>query len=255
MPFLINKLIKTLAGLLFVMSSSYQVVAGEQASGEHSARENNLPVYHGVGGDFTLDSTLAKPVSLSDFNDKMVLLSFGYTNCSDVCPVTLGFLNNTMKKLGQAADKTQVLFVSVDPDYDTIAHLQKYLAYFNDDFIGLTGDKSDIDKAVKLYNIRYSKTSDIQVSTQYRKKQIPKDDVSHGHHAKVGHHGAGHDSSHDKHHGGEGKHHDASSLFSHSTYIYLIDLQGRVRGVFDTTTSAKKLANAIKSYLHDNKLI
>ncbi|WDD98619.1 SCO family protein [Thalassomonas actiniarum] len=141
-----------------------------------------------------------------------------------------------------------VLFVSVDPDYDTIAHLQKYLACFNDDFIGLSEDKSEIDKAVKLYNIRYSKTSDIQVSTQYRKKQIPKDDV---HHGKGGEHSA----AHGKHHGGEGKHYDTSSLFSYSTYIYFIDLQGRVRGVFDTATSAEKLAKSIQGYLLDNKLI
>ncbi|WP_281561438.1 SCO family protein [Thalassomonas sp. RHCl1] len=238
-------LTKIFSIFLLMCSTSYAAGVGE----------NNLPVFHGVGGDFTLDSTLDKPASLSDFNDKMVLLSFGYTNCSDVCPVTLGFLNNTIKKLGEAADKTQVLFVSVDPDYDTIAHLQKYLAYFNDGFIGLTGDKSAIDKAVKLYNIRYSKTSDLQVSTRYRKKQIPKDDVHHGHHGKGSDHSAGHGSAHGKYHGGEGKHHDTSSLFSHSTYIYLIDLQGRVRGVFDTTTSAEKLAQSIKGYLLDNQLI
>lgn len=195
---------------------------------------NSLPVYKGVGGDFQMDSTLDKKVSLSDFSAKIVLLSFGYTNCSDVCPVTLSFLNNALNALDiSEAEQTQVLFVSVDPDYDTIAHLQKYLSYFNDSFIGLTGSKNDIEKAVKLYNIRYSKTSEIQVSTDYRKNKISKD----------------HEKNHQMHH----SNHDTSSLYSHSTYIYLLDKKGEVRGVFDTTTAVDTVAQSITSLLKESE--
>ena len=189
-----------------------------------------------------MESTLEKRVSLSDFNTKVVLLSFGYTNCSDVCPVTLSFLNNALNVLGDKADNAQVLFVSVDPEYDTITHLQKYLAYFNESFVGLTGSKNEIEKAVKLYNIRYSKTSDIQVSTQFRKKKIPKD-PSHGMHQ--GDNGG----EHSMHHG----QHDTSSLYSHSTYIYLLDRKGLVRGIYDTTTDANTLSQAISSLLEEKE--
>ncbi len=212
------------------------------ASTKTNLQINELPIYQGVGGDFSLESTLEKRVALSDFNEKIVVLSFGYTNCSDVCPVTLGFINNALSKLDEEANKVQVLFVSVDPDYDTIKHLQKYLAYFNKDFIGMTGSKENIDKAVKLYNIRYSKTSDIQVSTQYRKKHIPKDLESNEHSM---HQGMKHDMG-GMNHNMEDMKHDTSSLFSHSTYIYLIDTNGKVRGVFDTTTPASKMAQSIQ---------
>jgi len=232
--YFMNKLVNTIAVfLMFVGTSSY-------ANTQVDVEVNELPIYRGVGGDFVLESTLEKTVALSDFKDKAVVLSFGYTNCSDVCPVTLGFINNALSELGKDANKVQVLFVSVDPDYDTIAHLQKYLAYFNNDFVGMTGSKTDIDKAVKLYNIRYSKTSDIQVSTQYRKKHIPKDSEymsSHPSEHKM-HHGMKHDM--------DGMKHDTSALFSHSTYIYLIDTKGNVRGVFDTTTPASKMAKSIQ---------
>lgn len=198
------------------------------------AQTEGLPVYRGVGGDFKLESTLGRQVTLSEFSDKLVLLTFGYTNCSDVCPITLSFLNKSLAKLGDAAKNVQVLFVSVDPDYDSLTHLQKYLSYFNQDFVGLTGSKVAIDKVVSLYNIRYSQTSALQISTQYRKKRIVKDDSHHASHLRQGTASA---------------QQDTSSLFSHSTYIYLIDHQGRVRAIFDTTTPAEEVAHAVRQII------
>jgi protein SCO1/2 len=205
-----------------------------------------LPVYHGVGGNFSMESTLGQRTAVEDFSSKVVLISFGYTNCSDVCPVTLSFLNNVVSELDEQGKNTQVLFVSVDPEYDTIEHLRKYLSYFNKDFVGLTGTQAEIKQAVDLYNIRYSKTSEIQVSTKYRKKQILKDKDEHAQHHGKGH-GNGHGSHEDKSH----QHHDTSSLYSHSTYIYLLDTNGRVRGVFDTTTAVSKLSRSILNLLSE----
>ena len=228
---------KKIVKILFIFAISLVSVAQVMAQ--------PLPIYQGVGGDFNMDSTLGKRVSLSDFDNKVVLLTFGYTNCSDVCPVTLGFLNNALNKVEAAANNTQVLFVSVDPDYDTIEHLTKYLAYFNENFIGLTGTKQEIETAVKKYNIRYTKTSELQVSTQYRKNKIPKDTASINAASDADEH-RGHHAGHHKGHHGK---HDTSSLYSHSTYIYLLDKQAQVRGIYDTTTSPEKLAIAIDSVI------
>ena len=186
-----------------------------------------LPIYHGFGGNFEMDSTLGHKASLHDFNDKVVLLSFGYTNCADICPVTLNFLNTAIKQLKDLEKKVQVLFVSVDPDYDTPEHMKMYLNYFNPSFVGLSGSRDEIDHITALYNIRYSKTSDLQISTEYRKLRIIKENSS--------------------------PKRDTSSLYSHSTLIYLIDFQGRIRAIFDTTTSKKKVAYAINLLLQENK--
>ena len=190
-----------------------------------NASPSTLPIYQGIGGNFEMNSTLGNRISLHNFNDKVVLLSFGYTNCADVCPVTLSFLNSTIKMLKNTGNKVQVIFVSVDPDYDTPDHMKKFLNYFNSDFIGLSGTREEIDNITALYNIRYSKTSDIQVSTKYRKLRIIKENSS--------------------------PENDTSSLYSHSTLIYLIDFQGRVRAFFDTTTPVEQVVHSINLLLQE----
>jgi len=96
-------------------------------------------------------------VSLSNFKDKVVLLFFGYTNCPDICPITLSVMNNVIDKLGDKADNVQVLFVTVDPERDTVEKLKSYMPYYNENFIGLTGTLEEIDKVADDYNIFYSK--------------------------------------------------------------------------------------------------
>lgn len=119
-------------------------------------------VYHGTVlqatetvQDFTLDSTLGKPLKLSAFRGKYVLLYFGYTFCPDVCPLTLSDLQKTVEALGKEADQIQVLFVTVDPARDTVAQLASYLPHFNPSFIGMTGDEEHILQAATQFGIFY----------------------------------------------------------------------------------------------------
>ena len=58
-----------------------------------------LPVYDTLGGDFEMDSTLGKTVSLRDFEGKLLLIYFGYTSCQDVCPTTLTVIKQAVQKL------------------------------------------------------------------------------------------------------------------------------------------------------------
>ena len=76
---------------------------------------------------FELTSDADKPATAADFRGKYVLLYFGYTHCPDVCPLTLVHLHLVMQKLGADADKTRILFVSVDPARDTPAVLRQYV--------------------------------------------------------------------------------------------------------------------------------
>lgn len=97
-----------------------------------------------IGGDFTLTDGDDKPFNLSDLKGKVVVLSFGYTNCPDVCPTELLTQNDVLKQLGDQAKDVKVAFVSVDPERDTPEVIGKYAKQFNPDFIGLTatGDQS-----------------------------------------------------------------------------------------------------------------
>src|SRR4051812_34094687 len=95
------------------------------------------PTLHGMplqspraADDFTLTTTTGKSMSLSDFRGKYVVLFFGYTYCPDVCPTTLGDLQQMLKQLGaKRAEDVQVLFVTVDPERDTAQQLATYLHY------------------------------------------------------------------------------------------------------------------------------
>ena len=97
-----------------------------------------------IGGDFTLTDGDGKPFSLSDLKGKVVILSFGYTHCPDVCPTELLTYSDTLKQLGDQAKDVRVVFVSIDPERDTPEIIGKYAKQFNPDFIGLTatGDQS-----------------------------------------------------------------------------------------------------------------
>lgn len=107
--------------------------------------------------DFTLASTLGRPLSLSDLRGKNVLIYFGYTSCPDVCPTTLADLRVAMQQLGPQAEKFQVLFVTVDPERDTVERLHSYLSNFNSSFVGLTGPVAAIEKAAGPLGIVFQK--------------------------------------------------------------------------------------------------
>lgn len=91
-----------------------------------------------IGGDFTLTDGEGKPFSLSDLKGKVVILSFGFTHCPDVCPTELLTYSDTLKQLGGQAKDVKVVFVSIDPERDTPEIIGKYAKQFNPDFIGLT---------------------------------------------------------------------------------------------------------------------
>lgn len=108
-----------------------------------------------IGGDFTLSSS-SGPVSLSDYDDKLKLLFFGYAHCPDVCPLTMANIKVALKQLESAErEQVQTLFISVDPERDTPAHLDQYVQFFDPSFVGLTGSKDDIDKVVRQYGAFY----------------------------------------------------------------------------------------------------
>ena len=107
-----------------------------------------------LGGDFTLTDGEGKPFSMSSLHGKVVLLSFGYTQCPDICPTTLLTKLDVMKQLGEQSKDVAAVFVSVDPERDKPELIGRYARQFNPDFIGLTATSSqDIQAVKKLYRV------------------------------------------------------------------------------------------------------
>ncbi len=107
--------------------------------------------------DFALTNEQGETVHLSDYQDEIVLLYFGYTFCPDVCPTTLSELSKAQRELDDGGEKIQVVMVTVDPQRDTPQKLAEYVAHFHPDFVGLSGTKKEIDAAGDGYGIYYEK--------------------------------------------------------------------------------------------------
>lgn len=109
------------------------------------------------GGDFTLHSP-SGPLALHDLKGKVVLLYFGYTSCPDICPTSLGFTSQALASFGKTEqEKVQMLFVTVDPERDTLDKLKIYTAYFHPSILGLSGTPEEIAKVAKSYGAVYAK--------------------------------------------------------------------------------------------------
>ncbi len=98
---------------------------------------------------FALQSHDKKDFNQESLKQKWDLIFMGYTHCPDVCPLTLTDMAKIYEQLPESAKKKfQVVFLSVDPARDSLEHLAEYIDYFNQDFIAVTGEKSQIDKLV-----------------------------------------------------------------------------------------------------------
>ncbi len=99
-----------------------------------------------------------RPFILESLRGKLVLLSFGFTHCPNICPTTLGNLAAVYRGLTDEEKKrVQVIFVTIDPERDTAAKLAEYIPFFQPDFLGLTGSPAEIAAATKGFGVFYQK--------------------------------------------------------------------------------------------------
>jgi protein SCO1 len=93
-----------------------------------------------TGTPFALQSTAGGTFTEKDLVGKPSLVFFGYTNCPDVCPTTLAESVKWKNELGVTDEELRTIFVTVDPERDTLEMVKAYLGGFDPDVIGLVGD-------------------------------------------------------------------------------------------------------------------
>lgn len=103
--------------------------------------------------EFALQGSHGKTFKLSETRGKVVILGFGFSHCPEICPTTLANLSRVMKNLGDDAKDVQVVYITVDPERDTVARLHEYMAIFNSSFIGLTGGEDELAAIRREYGI------------------------------------------------------------------------------------------------------
>ena len=103
-----------------------------------------------------IKSTKSQRFSNQSLKDKITVVFFGYTSCPDFCPDTLARANKIFAQL-QNKD-IQLLFISIDPK-DELSKIKQYVEYFNNDFIGLSINNSDVKKLVEKSGVYAKKVS------------------------------------------------------------------------------------------------
>ena len=118
-----------------------------------TGRQYGTPTASAIGGSFSLTDQSGKTVTDQDLKGKPFLVFFGFTHCPDVCPTTLFDVSELLRALGSDADKTQALFITVDPERDTPQVLKDYLSSFDPHLRALTGDVAQITAVEKAYRV------------------------------------------------------------------------------------------------------
>lgn len=95
-----------------------------------------------------------EPADLWRFDDDVVLVFFGYTNCPDICPTTLAAVARAREQMSaDTAARVHTVMVTVDPERDTAEALRDYVTRFDPTFLGAVGDEHATHQAEVLYGI------------------------------------------------------------------------------------------------------
>ena len=95
-----------------------------------------------------------QPFDLDSLRGVPALVYFGYTHCPDVCPATIGTLNEVIAAFD---GPVRAVFVTVDPERDTIEFMGSYIRYFSAEYTGLTGTPGEIRAAADGYGVTYAR--------------------------------------------------------------------------------------------------
>ena len=150
----------TLPSRRLILTASALASLGLLSACERSATPTAFKALDITGADYArqlalTDARTEQPFLLSNLKGKIAVVFFGYTQCPDVCPTTLGALAETQRLLGPDGDKLVGVFVSVDPKRDTATLLKAYVGAFNPNWVALRGSAEEIAAAAKEFKVFY----------------------------------------------------------------------------------------------------
>jgi protein SCO1/2 len=133
--------------------------------------EHNSPHMEGI---LWPDPPLIKPLQLNNqygetftldnFNNTWSLVFFGFANCPDICPMSLQAMTKAAKALRAENGSDfalQTVFISVDPERDTLPNLAKYASYFSQDLIAVTGTTDELKAVARSFNTLFMKIDEV----------------------------------------------------------------------------------------------
>jgi protein SCO1 len=112
------------------------------------------------GRDFVLTDQHGRRFDTASLRGKVIFLFFGYTTCPDACPMTLSKLARVDALLGEKGRRVQTVYVSVDPERDTVEKLKTYLSYYTLPVVGLTGTVEEVKDVAGDFGVYYGKSDE-----------------------------------------------------------------------------------------------
>ena len=130
----------------FIFNPAIQSLAGGEAT---------------VGGPFKLTDQHGAEVTERDFAGRYMLIYFGYTFCPDFCPLSLANMTQALDLLPpEQAGQVVPMFITVDPERDTVEQLAEYAPLFHPRLVALTGSPEAIKAAARAYRVYYTRAGD-----------------------------------------------------------------------------------------------
>ena len=154
-----NTVIVILAFILLVIWGFIWRISQPVIMSNEELRINGAVVLNSprIFSDFDLVDHQGQVFNQERLQDVWSIVFFGFTHCPDICSTTLATLNDTYSKLkDREQERLQIVMISIDPERDTVEKLAQYVPYFNDEFIGVTGNKHLIRRLTAELNIAYN---------------------------------------------------------------------------------------------------
>ena len=200
-----------------------------------------------IGGPFELVDQHGNPRSAADFRGQYMLVQFGYTYCPDVCSVALDTMSRALDTVAEQdpAKAAQVapIFISVDPERDTVAVLKDFAVNFHPRLVALTGTREQVEIAAAAYKVYFAKAAEQPKGTAETAAQ-PKGTAETA--AQKGHDHGSHD------HGTQEQIAAAAEsgyLIGHSTVMYLMGPDGAYLTHFSHGSTADGIAQTLAQHI------
>lgn len=107
--------------------------------------------------DFQLTNQAGDPVGPETLLGRATMVFFGFTWCPDICPTTLADISGWLDALGSDAERLNVVFITIDPQRDTVDKMAEYVAAFHPAIRGWTGSPDQIDRAATAFRVSYER--------------------------------------------------------------------------------------------------
>ncbi|KAG0211095.1 Cu-binding protein [Mortierella sp. GBA30] len=158
------------AGLLYYFREEKKRVEIAREEEARLAKANAIYGKPKIGGPFSLIDHNGVRTTNEDFKGRYMLIYFGFTHCPDICPEELDKMAEVLDTVNADPEIGNVitpLFITCDPQRDTVAEVNEYVKDFHKDLIGLTGSMEEIGRVAKSYRVYFSKPPKVADGEDY----------------------------------------------------------------------------------------